>query len=113
MPGHTSIRKKKRKQKNQDRTCVNRTWLELEAGTNCVTISGWIGRTQMEMCGGGGGEGGKFYFTTKRLHDQYMVSSGQYRWIYCPLVPEGSIKFSVMPSGMKLRFSHELLYQFS
>ena len=22
------------------------------------------------------------YFTTKRLHDQYMVSSGKYRWIY-------------------------------
>ena len=42
-----------------------------------------------------------------------MVSSGQYRWLYCPLVPEGSIKFSVMPSGMKFRFSHELLHQFS
>ena len=43
----------------------------------------------------------KFYFTTKRLHEQYRVSSGQYRWIYCPLVPEGSIKFSVLPAGMK------------
>ena len=42
------------------------------------------------------------YFTTKRLHEQYMVSSRQYRWIYCPLVPEGSIKFSVMPSGKNL-----------
>ena len=42
-----------------------------------------------------------FYFTTKRLHEQYRVSSGQYRWIYCPLVPEGSIKFSVMPAGKK------------
>ena len=41
------------------------------------------------------------YFTTKRLHEQYRVSSGQYRWIYCPLVPEGSIKFSVMPAGNK------------
>ena len=59
--GEVGGRKKKRKQKNQDRTCVNRTWLELEAGTNFVTISGWIGRTQMEMCGGGGGEGGKLY----------------------------------------------------
>ena len=41
------------------------------------------------------------YFTTKRLHEQYRVSSGQYRWIYCPLVPEGSIKFSVIPAGKK------------
>ena len=40
-----------------------------------------------------------FYFTTKRLHEQNRVSSGQYRWLYCPLVPEGSIKFSVMPAG--------------
>ena len=31
-----------------------------------------------------------------------MDSSGQNRWIYCPLVPEGSIKFSVMPSGKNL-----------
>ena len=22
------------------------------------------------------------YFTTKRLHEEYRVSSGQYRWIY-------------------------------
>ena len=36
------------------------------------------------------------YFTTKRLHKQYMVSSGQKRWILGPLVPEGIIKFSVM-----------------
>ena len=43
----------------------------------------------------------RLYFTTKRLHEQYRVSSGQYRWIYCPLVPEGSIKFSVMPAGKK------------
>ena len=28
-------------------------------------------------------------------------------------MPEGSIQFSVMPSGMKFRFSHELLHQFS
>ena len=28
-------------------------------------------------------------------------------------MPEGSIKFSVMPSGMKFRCSHELLLQFS
>ena len=41
------------------------------------------------------------YFTTKRLHEKYRVSSGQYRWIYCPLVPEGSIKLSVMPAGKK------------
>ena len=53
------------------------------------------------------------YFTTKGLHDQYMVSSGHYRWMYCPLVPEGIIKFSVMLAGMKFRFSHELLHQFS
>ena len=33
-----------------------------------------------------------------------MVSSGHYRWIECPLVPEGIIKFSVMPAGMKLCF---------
>ena len=54
-----------------------------------------------------------YYFTTKRLHEQYRVSSGHYRWLYCPLVPEIIIKFSVMPSGIKLRFSHELLHQFS
>ena len=30
-----------------------------------------------------------------------MVSSGHNRWIYCLLVPEGSIKFSVLPSGIK------------
>ena len=30
-----------------------------------------------------------------------------------PAGPEGIIKFSVMPSGMKFRFSHELLHQFS
>ena len=42
-----------------------------------------------------------------------MVSSGHNRWIYCPLVPEGSIKFSVLPAGMKLRFSHEVLHKFS
>ena len=53
-----------------------------------------------------------FYFTTKRLHEQYMGSSGHNRWIYCPLVPEGIIKISVMPAGMKFRFSHELLHQF-
>ena len=53
------------------------------------------------------------YFTTKRLREQYMVSSGHNRWILCPLVPEGIIKFSVMPAGMKFRFSHELLHQFS
>ena len=27
-------------------------------------------------------------------------------------MPEGIIKFSVMPAGMKVRFSHELLHQF-
>ena len=54
-----------------------------------------------------------FYFTTKRLHEQYTVSSGHDRWIVCPLVPEGIIQFSVMPAGMKFRFSHELLHQFS
>ena len=52
------------------------------------------------------------YFTTKRLHEQYMVSSGHNRWILCPLVQEGIIKFSVMPAGMKFRFSNELLHQF-
>ena len=43
-----------------------------------------------------------------------MVSStsGQNRWILCPLVPEAIIKFSVMPAGLKLRFSHELLHLF-
>ena len=41
------------------------------------------------------------YFTTKHLLEQYMVSSGQNRWLYCPLVPEGSIKLSVMPAGKK------------
>ena len=43
----------------------------------------------------------RFYFTTKRLHEQYRVSSGQNRWLYCPLVPEGIIKLGVMPAGMK------------
>ena len=38
-------------------------------------------------------------FTTKHLHTQYRVSSGQNMWLLCPLVPEGIIKFSVMPSG--------------
>ena len=33
-----------------------------------------------------------------------MVSSGKNRWLYCPLVPEGIIKFSVMPTGIKFRF---------
>ena len=28
-------------------------------------------------------------------------------------MPEGIIQFSVMPAGIKLRFSHELLHQFS
>ena len=28
-------------------------------------------------------------------------------------MPEGIIKLSVMPAGIKLRFSHELLHQFS
>ena len=28
-------------------------------------------------------------------------------------MPEGIIKFSVMPAGIKLRFSHELLHKFS
>ena len=55
--------------------------------------SHWGGRTK-GLCA--------FYFTTKRLHEQYRVSSGQYRWIYCPLVQEGSIKFSVMPAGKKI-----------
>ena len=41
-----------------------------------------------------------------------MVSSGHYRWIYCPLVPDGIIKFSVMPAGVKFRFFHDLLHQF-
>ena len=45
--------------------------------------------------------GAVFYFTAKQLHKQYMVSSGHYRWLYCPLVPEGIIKFSVMPAGIK------------
>ena len=54
----------------------------------------------------------KLYFTTKHLHKQYMVSSRHYRWIYCPLVPEGIIQFSVMPTGMKFSFFHELLPQF-
>ena len=53
------------------------------------------------------------YFTTNRLHEQYMVSSGHNRWIYCPLVPEGSIKFSVLPADMKFRFSDELQHRFS
>ena len=53
------------------------------------------------------------YFPTKLLHDQYRVSSGHNRWLLCPLVPEGIIKFRVMPSGIKSRFSHELLHQFS
>ena len=61
----------------------------------------------------GGTESRKYYFTTKRLHEQYRVSSGHYRWLYCPLVAEGSIKFSVLPAGMIFRFCHELLHQFS
>ena len=43
-----------------------------------------------------------FYFTTKHTHDQYRVSSRQNRWLYCPLVLEGSIKFSVLPSGIQI-----------
>ena len=53
------------------------------------------------------------YFTTERLHEQYMVSSRKNRWLYCPLAPAGSIKFSVLPAGMKMFFFHELLHQFS
>ena len=53
------------------------------------------------------------YFSTKRLHEQYMVSSGHNKWILCPLVPEDIIQFSVMPAGMKFRFSYELVHQFS
>ena len=36
-----------------------------------------------------------------------MVSSRKNMWLYCPLVPEASIKLSVLPAGMKFRFSHE------
>ena len=54
-----------------------------------------------------------FYFTTKRLHEQYMVSSRKNRWLYCPLAPAGSIKFSVLPAGMNMCFFHELLHQCS
>ena len=43
---------------------------------------------------------GQLYFTTK--HDQYGVSSGQNRWLLCPLVPEDIMKFSVMPSGKNI-----------
>ena len=53
------------------------------------------------------------YFTTKRLNEQYILSSGHNKWILCPLVPEGIIQFSVMPAGMKFKISHELLHQFS
>ena len=42
------------------------------------------------------------YFTTKHQHEQYRVSSRQNRWLYCPLVPEGIIKFSVLPSGINI-----------
>ena len=56
---------------------------------------------------------GILYFTTKRLHEQYTISSGHNRWILCPLVPEGIIQFGFMPAGVTFRFSHELLHQFS
>ena len=49
---------------------------------------------------------------TNMLVFLYMVSSRHNRWVLCPLVPEGIIKFSVMPAGMKFRFSHELLHTF-
>ena len=40
------------------------------------------------------------YFTTKHLHEEYRVSSGQNRWLLCPLLPERIIKLCVIKNAI-------------
>ena len=54
----------------------------------------------------------KLYFTTnyKHLHTHNQGCFGAEQVVIMPSGQEGIIKFSVMPTGMKVRFPRELLH---